>query len=153
VPGLTPGQKLEPPALIGTPSCADEDGQHCRSDRVYLTTDPEEAAIYAALAPWSGRGDVYEVEPSGEVEPKTPDAAPKSYAAPAATIVAVVRRAVSLEEAMMRMTAFLTSGLTDDPTPASVIADADLREPAGGSRSWISRFPPEGDPPPGNARR
>jgi len=110
VPGLVPGQILQPPARTGTPSCSDYDSKHSRSDRVYVTTDPEEAAVYAALAPWGGRGDVYEVEPGGELEPEAPgEAGAGSYAAPTATVVAVVRRAISPDEAIAWMTAFLVN--------------------------------------------
>ena len=64
--------------------------------------------MYAALATPGGRGDVYEVEPIGELEPH-PAAAPGtgSYATPAATVVRVIRRDVSVEEAAARMRAFL----------------------------------------------
>jgi Rifampin ADP-ribosyl transferase len=100
VAGLVPGQKLLPPLLTDACSCADHDGEHCRTDRVYLTTDAEEAAVYAALTAPGGGGDVYEVEPIGELEPD-PAAAPGtgSYATPAATVVSVIRRDVSAEEA------------------------------------------------------
>ena len=110
VPGLVPGQILQPPALTGTPSCSDYDSKHCRRDRVYLTTDPAEAAVYAALAPLGGQGDVYEVEPRGELEPDAPGGAGAgSYAAAAATVVAVVRREITRDEAVARMTAFLVN--------------------------------------------
>jgi hypothetical protein len=75
-----PGQTLLPPSLTGTRSCAEYDGEQCRADRVYLTSDPADAAVYAALAPGGGRGDVYEVEP---------------VAAPAAIVVATIRCARS----------------------------------------------------------
>jgi len=108
VAGLSPGQKLLSPLLTDACSCADYDGEHCRNDRVYVTTDAQEAAVYAALATPGGRGDVYEVEPIGELEPH-PAAAPGigSYATPAATVVRVIRRDVSVEEAAARMRAFL----------------------------------------------
>jgi Rifampin ADP-ribosyl transferase len=108
VPGLVPGQKLLPPSLTGACSCADHDSEHCRADRVYLTTDAEEAAVYAALATPGGRGDVYEVEPIGELRPDRA-AAPmaSSYATPAATVARVIRRGVMLEEAAALMRAFL----------------------------------------------
>jgi hypothetical protein len=108
VPGLIPGQKLLPPLLTDACSCAEYDGgEHCRADRVYVTTDAEEAAVYAALTAPSGRGDVYEVEPVGELEPDSaavPGSA--SYAAAAATVVRVIRRGVPVEEAAARMRAF-----------------------------------------------
>ncbi|HYT52668.1 MAG TPA: NAD(+)--rifampin ADP-ribosyltransferase [Gaiellaceae bacterium] len=108
VSGLAPGQALYPPSLTGTRSCADFDTAHCRSDRVYLTTDQADAAVYAALAPLGGRGDVYEVEPLGALEPHPPGGlCTSSYAAPAATVVAVVRRGTSLDEAAASIAAFM----------------------------------------------
>jgi hypothetical protein len=100
VAGLVPGQKLLPPLLTDACSCADYDGEHCRTDRVYLTTDAEEAAVYAALTAPGGGGDVYEVEPVGALEPDpAASAGTGSYATPAATVVRVIRRGVPLEEA------------------------------------------------------
>jgi len=116
VPGLLPGEKLQPPSLSGVPSCSRFDSQHCQPDRVYLTTDSEEAAVYAALAPWHGHGDVYEVEPDGGLEPEAiSEDGTGSYAAPAATVVAVVRRAIGREEAATRMTAFLLRAAIEGP--------------------------------------
>jgi len=116
VPGLLPGEKLQPPSLSGVPSCSRFDSQHCQPDRVYLTTDSEEAAVYAALAPWHGHGDVYEVEPDGVLEPEAiSEDGTGSYAAPAATVVAVVRRAIGREEAAARMTAFLLRAAIEGP--------------------------------------
>lgn len=40
-----------------------------RTDRVYLTSDPDEASIFAAFNPSGERGWVYEVEPVGTAEP------------------------------------------------------------------------------------
>jgi hypothetical protein len=108
VSGLVPGQKLLPPRLTDACSCADYDAEHCRADRVFLTTDAEEAAMYAALATPRGHGDVYEVEPLDELEPDPP-AVPVtgSYATRAATVVRVVRRGVPVDEAAARMRTFL----------------------------------------------
>jgi hypothetical protein len=73
-----------------------------------VTTDLEEAAIYAALAPGSGCGDVYEVKPLGELEPDPAGVeGARSYATREATVVAVVRRAVGRQEAAARMRAVL----------------------------------------------
>jgi hypothetical protein len=68
----------------------------------------EEAAVYAALTAPGGRGDVHEVEPIGELESDAA-AAPgtASYAAPAATVVTVIRRGVPVEEAAAQMRAFV----------------------------------------------
>jgi len=68
--------------------------------------------VYAALAPWGGRGDVYEVEAHGILEPETPGFATGSYSAPGATVIAVVRRSIGLEEAIARMRAVLAEGRT-----------------------------------------
>ena len=108
VPGLVPGQALLPPSVTGARSCADYDGEHCRADRVYLTTDAEEAAVYAALATPGGRGDVYEVEPIDELELDSPAVAMTgSYATRAAAVVRVIRRGVPVEEAAARICTFL----------------------------------------------
>jgi hypothetical protein len=108
VPGLVPGQKLLPPSLTDAGSCADYDGEHCRADRVYLTTDAEEAAVYTALATPGGHGDVYEVEPLDELEPDSPGVPVSgSYATRAANVVSVVRRGVLVEEAAARMRTFI----------------------------------------------
>jgi hypothetical protein len=79
---------------------------HCRADRVYVTTNLEEAAIYAALAPAGGRGGVYAVKAVGALEPDPPGVERAwAFATRTATIVAVVRRAVGPSEAMARMRA------------------------------------------------
>src|SRR5215211_4762729 len=113
--GFVPGQTLLPPSLTGARSCADYDDEHCRADRVYLTSDPADAAVYAALAPGAGGGDVYEVEPVGELEPDPPgEVDTDSYAAAAATVVATVRCAIPLDEAVASMAAFLLRLGADD---------------------------------------
>lgn len=116
VPGLLPGETLLPPLVTGVRSCADHDAEHSRSDRVYLTTDPAEAAAYAALTAPGGHGDVYEAKPLDTLEPDPPDVAGTgSYATRAAAVLAVVRRCVPPEEAIARMRTFL---LTLDATSA-----------------------------------
>ncbi len=108
VPGLVPGQALYPPSLTGHRSCAEFEAEHCRSDRVYLTMDQADAVVYAALAPLGGGGDVYEVAPLGALESDPPGGlCTSSYSAPAATVVAVVRRGVSLDEAAASIAAFM----------------------------------------------
>ncbi len=107
-PGLRPGQKVQPPSATGARSCADYDREHCRADRVYMTTDADEATIYAALSSGGGLGDVYEVEPVGELTPDPPGGVgAESYSTRAATVVAVVRRGVRPEQAAAQMRAFL----------------------------------------------
>lgn len=70
-----------------------------RKDRVYLTTDPDEAALFASMNPSGQPGCVYEVEPFGDTE------ADPDYSGPAMCIHAsrarvrrVVRRGVRLTE-------------------------------------------------------
>lgn len=69
IPGLLPGQFILPPAETKQASLSDygAGGIH-RRDRVYVTTDPQAAALYAAMHP-SKKGVVYQVEPQGELEP------------------------------------------------------------------------------------
>jgi hypothetical protein len=68
---------------------------------VYVATNPDEATIYAALAPGGGRGHVCEVKPVEELEPDPAGAlGTTSYATRAATVVAVVRRGLPFEEAV-----------------------------------------------------
>ena len=61
-------------------------------DRVYLTTHRLYAKHYASL--W-GRGDLYRVDPVGELEESTEDTIP-TWTSPAARVLAVVDRAVLL---------------------------------------------------------
>lgn len=61
-------------------------------DRVYLTTDREYARHYASLF---GRGDLYRVDPVGELVRSTEDTIP-TWHAPAAIVTAVYDRAVLL---------------------------------------------------------
>jgi len=118
IAGLLPGQTLRPPSITGADSCSDFDAEHCRTDSVYVTTDPREAAVYAALVGWGGRGDVYEVEPEGELESDPPGTiSTGSYAVPAASVVAIVRRGVSLDAAIAAMRAFLRECAADADVP------------------------------------
>ena len=121
-----PGKTLLPPRLTGARSCANLDAQHCRSDRVYVTTDFEVAVVYAALAPPAGNGDIYEVEPLAELEPDPPDVTgTDSYATRGAIVVAVVRRGVSLTDALARMRAFVAT-LEETPGEVRVRGGADV---------------------------
>jgi hypothetical protein len=108
VPGLRPGDLIEPgyerQYHDGCPFCEARraqaaggdvpvlDGLAEHPDQVYLTPVREYARFYASL--W-GRGDLYRVDPVGEVEGSTEDTM-ESYRAPAARVVAVVERAVLL---------------------------------------------------------
>lgn len=63
-----------------------------RKERIYITTDRDYARFYASLY---GYGDLYRVEPVGEVEPSTEDHF-DSWVAPAARVVGIMARAVRL---------------------------------------------------------
>lgn len=108
VPGLKPGDLIEPhePNVVdGCAICQARatgqtvfvDGEPIdpptgRPDRVYITTDKEYARHYASKFP---RGDLYVVEPAGELEPSTEDPFP-TWCAPAAVVRSVYERAVLL---------------------------------------------------------
>lgn len=100
-PGLR--GKLLPPDETGAPSLSAYDSrQFCRMDRVYLTTDPHAALIYAASHP-SGTGVVYEVEPIGEVEPDPDCNEPGlSFMAPAARIIRKTRVSPATRRKVLR---------------------------------------------------
>lgn len=68
-PGLTIGGKILPSQATGAPSAADYGAAGVtRRDRVYMVASRESAEVFALLHP-SGRGQVYEVEPIGDLEP------------------------------------------------------------------------------------
>lgn len=68
-----------------------------RKDRVYLTSDPDEATLFAAMNPSGAPGVVYEVEPVGDTEPDPDYSGPATVvAAPRARVRRVVRRGVTL---------------------------------------------------------
>lgn len=82
VTGLRPGQFILPPTETDTVSISDcgaptdELSQRVaevhRRDRVYVTTDLDAARVFAAYAPFGNNrrgGDVYEVQPVGDIEP------------------------------------------------------------------------------------
>lgn len=106
VPGLRVGDLLHPGherrSHDGCPWCearaAGEagpgglDGPCKRDGRVYLTTHRLYAKHYASL--W-GRGDLYRVEPVGQVEKSTEDSI-DTWTAPAARVLATYDRAVQL---------------------------------------------------------
>jgi len=107
--GLQPGDLILPPDETGAVSVADVGApteelsirvaQVHRKDRVYLTSDVFAARVFASLHPNSRRrygGDVYEVEPIGDVEPD-PDylvGDGGSVQAARARVVAVIQRRV-----------------------------------------------------------
>jgi rifampin ADP-ribosylating transferase len=62
-PGFKVGGLILPSNVTGAPSLAAFGaGTVCRTDRAYITTDINAAAMYAAFHP-SGQGSIYEVEP------------------------------------------------------------------------------------------
>ena len=67
-PGLKRGDYVWPPSETGVRSCSEfgAAGVH-RPDRVYITTDRDAAAMWAACFPLS-LGRVYEVKPIGDIE-------------------------------------------------------------------------------------
>lgn len=108
IPGLRPGDLIEPGhdrrAHEGCPWCEARTGQAQggpqpvidalarEKGRVYMTTDREYARHYASL--W-GRGDLYRVEPVGDLRRSEEDTV-ESWTAPAARVLAVYDRAVLL---------------------------------------------------------
>lgn len=115
IPGLKPGDLITPhPANVvdGCTICAAKaagqqpvveglgivDPLTERTDRVYVTDDREYARFYASKYP---RGDLYVVEPVGEVEPSTEDHFP-SWSVPAARVRTVYDRYVRLTDKQRR---------------------------------------------------
>lgn len=74
------------------------DGPAEDADRVYCTTNRLYAKHYASL--W-GRGDLYRVEPVGELVPSTEDTL-ESFKAPALRVAAVIDRVVLLTNSERR---------------------------------------------------
>jgi hypothetical protein len=77
-----------------------------RRDRVYLTSDPDEASLFASMNPSGQPGVVYEVEPIGDVEPD-PD-----YSGPASVVHCRRARVLRVVYRGVRLTQF---GLTRRP--------------------------------------
>ena len=111
VPGLSRGDLLQPGHSRdnrhpGCPVCEARaagkdhplDPATRHADRVYLTEDREYARYYASLY---GRGDLYRVEPVGELVPSTEDKF-RSYTCAAVRVVAVYARSVTLTMAERR---------------------------------------------------
>lgn len=115
-PGLAPGDVIIPhepnyvdgckvceqkragqqPRLPGLPGIVDPLTGH--PDRVYITSDREYARWYASKHP---TGDLYVVEPVGELEASTEDPFP-SWKVPAARVLTVYSRAVRLTDGQRR---------------------------------------------------
>jgi hypothetical protein len=115
IPDLKPGQLVtpHPPRVIDNcPICVARaagenpivdglgvvDPATQRPDRVYITTDREYARFYASKY-W--RGDLYVVEPVGELEPSTEDRFP-SWTCEAARVKTVYDRCVLLTDKQRR---------------------------------------------------
>ena len=109
IPDLKPGALItphEPNVVDGCDICAAKaagrepvieglgivDPLTKQPDRVYITTDREYARFYASKYP---TGDLYVVEPVGDVAPSTEDHFP-TWTAPAARVLSVYDRAVRL---------------------------------------------------------
>lgn len=113
-PGLRPGDLIEPghgrKVHDGCTWCAaraelppERDGLPALPDRVYLTPLRWYARYYASLY---GRGDLYQVEPLGDLDRSTEDNV-ESWTAPSARVIAAVDRAVLLTPAERRRLAIL----------------------------------------------
>jgi hypothetical protein len=115
IPGLRPGQLItpHPPNVVdGCKVCAAKaagqqpvveglgvvDPLTERPDRVYVTTDRDYARFSASKFP---RGDLYVVEPVGDIEPSTEDHFP-TWCVPAARVVSVYDRYVQLTSKQRR---------------------------------------------------
>lgn len=103
VPGLRAGDLIEPgherKVHDGCAWCAaraelppGKDGLPLRAGAVYLTPERLYALHYASLY---GRGDLYRVEPVGELQRSTEDTV-ETWTAPAARVIVAVDRAVQL---------------------------------------------------------
>lgn len=102
-PGLRPGDLIEPGharhVFDGCTWCAarpelpaTQDGLPEHDDRVYLTPVRAYARYYASLY---GRGDLYQVEPVGDLVPSMEDNV-ETWTAPAGRIIAALDRAILL---------------------------------------------------------
>ena len=85
-------KKILPPSITGALSLALCGAESvCRVDRVYVTTDFQAAAIFAAMHP-SNKGCVYLVNPEGELRPdpdyRGPDGA--SMECEAADVICII---------------------------------------------------------------
>lgn len=108
-PGLRPGDVIEPGhERKSHDSCAwcaarsvlppERDGYAAHDDRVYLTPHRLYARYYASLY---GRGDLYQVEPVGELQRSTEDTV-ETWTAPSALVIAAIDRAVLLTHSERR---------------------------------------------------
>jgi len=86
----------EQPHLPGIPGVVDPLTE--RPDRVYITPDREYARFYASKYP---TGDLYVVEPVGDMETSTEDPFP-TIVVPAARVITVYSRAIRLTTGQRR---------------------------------------------------
>lgn len=106
-PGMRPGQFVLPPSITGAKSMADFGAEGiCRRDHVYVTTEFQAAALYGGMYRSKKGGDVYLVEPIGELESDPDcDMPGLSYSVPKARIIKVLRLSPSevrmVREAML----------------------------------------------------
>jgi len=94
---LRRGGILLPPDRTGAATTADFGaGGACRRDRVYVTTELDQALMFAIMAPPRGHGSVYEVEALGDLEVDPDYIGPGgSYSVPMARVLRVVERRVT----------------------------------------------------------
>lgn len=98
-------------ACAGDPELAAQAAAVIRRDRVYLTSDPDEASLFAAMNPSGLPGVVYEVEPVGDTEPD-PD-----YSGPATVVHASRARVRRVAFRGVRLT---PRGITRRPAGSNV---------------------------------
>jgi hypothetical protein len=107
-PGLEVGDRILPPSVTGTPTTADfAAAPVCRRDRVYASTELRVARVYAALAPFGGHGDVYEVALEDPIEPDGIEigVGGDSACAPSAIVIRIVECHVDLHVARQEIAA------------------------------------------------
>jgi hypothetical protein len=107
-PGLEVGDLILPPSVTGTPTTADFAATPvCRRDRVYASTELRVARVYAALAPFGGHGDVYEVALEDPIEPDGIEngVGGDSVCAPSAIVIRIVECHVDLHVARQEIAA------------------------------------------------
>lgn len=109
VPGLRPGELLvpsEPNFIDDCPICRAKkagintgiDPLTVHPDRIYITSDREYARFYASKY-W--RGDLYKVEPVGELEPSAEDYFP-TWTVASARVIHAYARCVTLTDTQRR---------------------------------------------------
>jgi hypothetical protein len=100
--------RILPPSVTGMPTTADFAAAPVgRRDRVYASTELRVARVYAALAPFRGRGDVYEVALEDPIEPDGIESGVggDSVCAPSAIVIRIVECHVDLHVASQEIAA------------------------------------------------